>query len=62
MFGKFELQNADNLEALLTIRMKVKEWKMLKDQLKDEWPSSDLSRLICDLINKAEESFYVDDK
>ncbi len=44
----------------LTITMGLKSWKELRNQLINEWPSSDLSRDIANLVGQAEKHFYLE--
>ena len=55
----FEVINTDKIEMQLTMTMVLKEWKELRNQLINEWPSSDLSRDIADLVGQAEKHFYL---
>lgn len=58
MRGTFKLCNIDSIDASMTISMTVKEWRELRNQLSDEWPSWDLSSQISKLIAQAESTFY----
>lgn len=54
---EYELAKPDELEAVLTIRMKVGEFKELKEQLSEKHPSWKLTSAIRELISKAEQTF-----
>lgn len=58
MQATFRIENPDKLEATMRICMTFKEWKELKEQLKDEFPSWKLSDAISDLIDQGERVFY----
>ena len=52
--GRFFVKEPMNVEMCLTITMKLKDWKELKDQLQECWPSWSLSSLITSMVNKAD--------
>lgn len=58
MRSTFKLDNPDDMQATMTLTMSVKEWRQLRKQLSDSWPSWDFSRQIGDLIGAAEAHFY----
>lgn len=51
----------DKIELQLIMSMTLRDWKELESQLKNEWPSSDLSRNICEMVRKADKHFYEGD-
>ena len=55
---KLEVINPDVIEMKLSITMRIKEWRLLKEQLSNKWPSYDLSGEISDIIRQAESTFY----
>jgi hypothetical protein len=54
----FKICSPDEIQATLTVTMTVKEWRELRTQLVDSWPSWQLSRDIGDVIRQAEKTFY----
>jgi hypothetical protein len=61
MRSTFKLDNPDDMQATMTLTMSVKEWRQLRKQLSDSWPSCDFSRQIGDLVRAAEAHFYAND-
>ncbi len=57
MRTKFYLDNPDDMQATMEITMSVKEWKELKEELSDKYPSWQLSSSIMSLICQAEKVF-----
>lgn len=58
MRGTFELLKPDEMEATLTVTATVKDWKQLRDQLVDRYPSWQLSSIVADLVHQAELKFF----
>ncbi len=54
----FKVENPDDVVITLTVSMKLPEWKELKDQQMEKWPSSSFKSTIGDLIRKADLHFY----
>jgi len=54
----FRIQNPDEVMATVTVSMPIKQWRELRGQLSDKWPSWDFARVIGDAIRQAEETFY----
>lgn len=42
----------------MTITMKAKDWEDLREQLKAEWPSSNLTHYINDLLSQARKIYW----
>lgn len=58
----FELKDPDKLEAELTLRMTVGDFKQLKEAIGTKWPGWKVSHAIHDLIARAEQTFNVEIK
>jgi len=56
---EYELQDPDKLEAVLTIRMSVAEFKELRGQLDQAWPSWKIGHAINTIVSDAEKKFSV---
>lgn len=54
-----EFLNTDSYEVAITIRMSLGDWKKLRQQLADKWPSWDLASQIRDVVTKAEATVHV---
>ncbi len=60
MQGKFHLVDTDRQLASMTISMTMADWKKLKSQLDEKYPSRSLDNLIFDLVSRAENALYKD--
>jgi len=49
-----QINEPDRTSVTITITQTLKEWKALRLQLQDEWPSSDLTRQIDSVVSKIE--------
>ena len=58
MKAKLELANVKDLEATMTITMRISDWMELKEQLGGNWPSWKFGSCIRELIEKATKEFY----
>lgn len=58
MRAVFEIRNPDAVEASVTVTMTIKQWRELRGQMGNAWPSWDFARVIGDVIRKAEQQFY----
>lgn len=58
MKTKMKLTNLSEIEATLTITMKLHQWIELRDQLKEQFPAIELHTEITHLIAKVEKEFY----
>lgn len=58
MYARFQVTEPDKIEVTMVLTMTVKQWKDLRDTLKDEWPAADLSMKISDLVNQVDKHFY----
>jgi hypothetical protein len=54
--------NADSIELELTARMPLSEWRALKAQMSDKWPSWEFGRQIDSMIRQAEKHFTPENK
>ena len=56
--ARFSFDNPDNLEATVAITMTLRDWKRLRDQLKDTaYPAWRVDAMLRELVEKAEASF-----
>ena len=62
MKAKLKLENPDDMIATIKLTMTIREWRELKDQLPDKYPSWKLGSIIFDVIDKAEKTFYSEDE
>lgn len=60
MKAKMFLTDPKEVEASLTITMKLKEWEGLRSQLTQEYPSWELAISIQELIENTTKHFYSD--
>lgn len=61
MRSSFKLDNVNDINATLSITLSLREWKQMRAQLGDAWPSWHLGRHISDLIAAAEKHFSLYD-
>jgi hypothetical protein len=61
MRATFQIRNPDDIEAAVTITMTIKQWRVLRGQLSQDWPSWKFGSVISDTIRQAEQSFYASD-
>lgn len=52
------VENPDDIDMKIIITMSLGQWKRLKEQLTLEWPSSEMSAKIRDMIYQADKHFY----
>ena len=58
MITSLKIVNPNDLEAKISITMKLENWIKLREQLPRQWPSVDLIYQIDDLISQAQQVFY----
>ncbi len=58
MQGEFKLIKTNEQYATMTITMKMKHWKVLREQLPVSYPGGQLFQLIGNLVNTAEQVFF----
>lgn len=58
MTSKFTPSNPDKIEMTLSLTMSLYEWKQLKAQMSNEWPSWEIGGKIRSMIDQASTSFY----
>lgn len=58
MNGKFILSNPGEMEATLTVTMKLKEWEALGKQLNTAWPSWEFARMVSSMTQQTTKQFY----
>lgn len=58
--ARFMIENPGEIVATMKIRMTVKEWEELREQLDRKWPSSVLSGAIADLLAQSRKVLYVE--
>ena len=61
MRATLRLTDPDDMDATMTLTMKLKHWKELRDQLADRWPAADLTSAISSIVTKAERHFWPDE-
>lgn len=57
MKATFELIGTDKLEAELTLKMTLGQWKEFNEALPSKWPCGPVSSAILDMVRKATETF-----
>lgn len=57
-FAQMKLTVPEKIEATLTVRMTIKEWKEFRAGLRDKYPDWDLARAIDDAITVAEKTVW----
>ena len=57
MKAHFKTENPGDIVMTLTVTMTLEHWKLLRDQLKSAWPSSDLGMQITDMVYQASARF-----
>ena len=57
MRARWNIENPDDMEATVKITMSVKEWKRLRDQLNNAWPSSRLGSAIDKVVTEANKTY-----
>lgn len=62
MRARIELQNPDAAIATVTISAPIGEWRKVREQLINEYPSWCLSSLLREVITKAEAHFDAKDE
>ena len=58
MKASFELENPEQMDATLTMTMRLDDWRSLSEQLNGDFPSWQLSSTIVDLLMEANKTFY----
>lgn len=58
MRARFKIEKPEDIEATVTITMKLSDWEALRDQLKDSWPSWKLTAVINDLLSQGGKIFW----
>jgi len=58
MQGRFMMEKPEEMTATVKLTATVKEWEELRDQLTNKWPSSDLSRILTEIIGQARKVIY----
>ena len=61
MKAQFQIQKPDDMQATIVLTATVGEFRQLRAQLCEKWPSWDFSRSIGDVIRQAESTFYADE-
>jgi len=57
--AKMAIVNPADIEVSLTMTMKLKEWKELKEQMNsDRWPSCDLTGKISEIVRQIDKVYY----
>lgn len=53
-----KLCDVENMDAEITLKMKVKDWRELRSQLSNNWPSWQFGVMINEMIAKAEQTIF----
>lgn len=56
------VENPDEAEVTLTITMKLKEWRELREQLAARWPSREISKAIGNAVGRLTRHLTGDDE
>ena len=51
MRARMKLEKPDDVEVTLIVTMSAKKWCHIRDQLKSEWPSWELSSAISNMLD-----------
>jgi hypothetical protein len=62
MEAKFKVLNPDAIEMELTVKMPLRDWKRLQEQLPNKYPAYRLIEQIADMTRQAEKHFTTQDK
>ena len=62
MKAVLKIDNPDEVQATVTLTMRLKEWKELSAQLDSSYPSWKLSEIINGLVSKAERYYAPEEK
>jgi hypothetical protein len=54
MRARFQIENADQVEATLSVTMPIKDWKRFREQLPSAFPSWEFAAKIVHMIQVAE--------
>ena len=57
MKTSFQIERPDEIEATITVTMKLKDWRELNRQMTRAWPSWKLSEAIDDVVQQATARF-----
>lgn len=58
MHGRATPAAPGDIDISITLTAKLSEWTRLEKQLSEDWPSSDISRLIRTTIRQCTQTFY----
>lgn len=59
---RLKVEKPGDVVYTMTITMKASEWEDLRDQLKNEWPASNLTYSINDLLSQARKIYWPKDQ
>lgn len=62
MKARIALTDPNEVEVTVTLTMKLKDWKRLRDQVADQYPGWELRSVISDLVAKAGSHFEEQDE
>ena len=57
MEANFKATDADEMSFTLTVTMKLKEWKALKEQVRQDYPGWKLRGAIVNMVDAAQKHF-----
>lgn len=55
---RLKCEKPAEIEYTLTVTMKAKDWESFRDQLKAQWPSSEFTHYINDLLGQARKIYW----
>lgn len=55
--GKFYMDKPEEMDCTIVITMPLKDWESLREGIQDKYPSSQLKRIITDLVSAAGKVF-----
>ena len=62
MRGKFALVDPEEMEASLTVTMKIKDWRDLMRQMPHPWPAAEFGSLLATMIGEAGQTFHANEQ
>ena len=54
----FRVMDPEKIEFEMTVSMSLGNWKLIRKELSESWPSAELGCLIQDMLWQAEKKFY----
>ena len=57
MKAVYQLENTEEMEATLTVTMRIREWKELAEAMPGSWPHWKYAAAIRDMVTKANKAY-----